>query len=74
MRLCKHLRIQWLISALIVVSCSICLRAQTSPSAAGTAQPAVERDGQRDFDFELGTWTIHLKAPCAPLDGLKQLG
>jgi hypothetical protein len=28
-----------------------------------------ERDGQRDFDFEMGTWNIHLKRLLHPLAG-----
>jgi hypothetical protein len=38
-----------------------------------TSQPAksasAERDGQHDFDFELGTWKIHLKRRLNPLTG-----
>jgi hypothetical protein len=30
---------------------------------------ATERDGQHDFDFELGTWNIHLKRLLHPLTG-----
>lgn len=34
------------------------------------AQPAAEKhDGQRDFDFELGSWKIHLKRLKNPLSG-----
>jgi hypothetical protein len=33
--------------------------------------PPAERDGQRDFDFELGRWTIHLKKLLHPLTGSK---
>jgi hypothetical protein len=45
--------------------------AQTAPSAAAPVpqQPAAARDGQRDFDFELGTWKIHLKRLLHPLSG-----
>lgn len=35
--------------------------------AATAAQPM--RDGQHDFDFELGTWKIHLKKLMHPLTG-----
>jgi hypothetical protein len=36
----------------------------------GAAKPAVERrDGQHDFDFELGSWKIHLKKLNRPLTG-----
>src|SRR5580692_1327609 len=29
----------------------------------------VERDGQHDFDFEVGTWKIHLRRLLHPLSG-----
>ena len=42
--------------------------AQANPAAATPA--AIERhDGQRDFDFEIGTWKIHLKRLTHPLTG-----
>ena len=33
------------------------------------AQIPLERDGQHDFDFELGSWKIHLKRLMHPLTG-----
>jgi hypothetical protein len=44
---------------------------QTDSSAAKSGQPgtAEKRDGQHDFDFELGTWKIHLKRRLHPLTG-----
>jgi hypothetical protein len=32
-------------------------------------QATPQRDGQHDFDFELGTWKIHLKKLMHPLTG-----
>jgi len=46
------------------------LAAQTTSGTAGTA-PVVggKHDGQHDFDFELGSWKIHLKRRLHPLAG-----
>ncbi len=44
--------------------------AQTEAAAAnGAPQATTERDGQHDFDFELGSWKIHLKRRLHPLTG-----
>lgn len=43
-----------------------------STSGASRAEPpkaAKERDGQHDFDFEIGTWKTHLKRLQHPLTG-----
>jgi hypothetical protein len=42
--------------------------AQTTMAARAT-EPEQLRDGQHDFDFELGTWKIHLKRLLHPLTG-----
>jgi hypothetical protein len=36
---------------------------------ANSQQSAGERDGQNDFDFEIGTWKTHLKRLLNPLSG-----
>ncbi|HKY04013.1 MAG TPA: hypothetical protein VJQ56_03940 [Blastocatellia bacterium] len=45
--------------------------AQKKSEARGTSlqQNARERDGQHDFDFEIGTWRTHLKRLLKPLTG-----
>ncbi len=46
------------------------LSRQNSGAAKNGSQQAVaSRDGQHDFDFELGTWKIHLKRLVHPLAG-----
>jgi hypothetical protein len=45
--------------------------AQQNSGASTTSarQTLAERDGQHDFDFEIGTWKIHLKKLLHPLTG-----
>ena len=47
------------------------LGAQTAPTtpAKKATTAASERDGQHDFDFELGSWEIHLQKRLRPLTG-----
>lgn len=61
-----------------VMACSLALlllpvlglTQQNSDAAqSGGQQAAGQRDGQHDFDFELGTWKIHLKKLMHPLTG-----
>ncbi len=45
--------------------------AQKKPDASGTSlqQTPAGRDGQHDFDFEIGTWKTHLRRLLNPLTG-----
>jgi hypothetical protein len=43
--------------------------APAAPDAAANKGTAMERDGQRDFDFEIGTWKTKLKRLPRPLSG-----
>jgi len=44
--------------------------ASRNPEGSSTSvQPAAERDGQHDFDFEIGTWKTHLRRLLHPLTG-----
>jgi hypothetical protein len=48
------------------------LSRQNSGAQSGTsAQAAALRDGQRDFDFEIGTWKTHVSRLVHPLSGSK---
>jgi hypothetical protein len=56
--------------------CAVALFVQTISASAQQANPASDqnavptyRDGQRDFDFEIGSWKIHLKRRLNPLTG-----
>ncbi len=41
----------------------------SATSKTGVPHSSLERDGQHDFDFELGSWKIHLKRLLHPLTG-----
>jgi hypothetical protein len=55
--------------AVSVAGLVVCNSPTTVRADATTAQTAPERDGQHDFDFEAGTWKIHLKRLVHPLAG-----
>jgi hypothetical protein len=43
--------------------------AQKQPAPAEASPQLTRRDGQHDFDFEIGTWKTHLKRLLKPLTG-----
>ena len=59
MKIIEHLRIYLLLLSFIFVLQPINLAAQSSDA----------KDGQRDFDFQLGTWKTHVKRLRKPLSG-----
>src|ERR1700689_955690 len=70
-RICFALCAIFSLCALASLLPSATTLAQTAP--AGSAPPAPQapssRDGQHDFDFEIGTWKVHLKKLQHPLTG-----
>lgn len=49
--------------------CALPAFPQTAPTANGAPQAATARDGQHDFDFNLGTWKTHIRRLVHPLTG-----
>ena len=67
----KHVRTYLLVCSLVVVLLPLHGLAQQNSDASGSSlQPtSTERDGQHDFDFEIGTWKTHLSRRLHPLTG-----
>src|SRR5213083_1867004 len=52
------------------VNLLVCGLIATLHAPSGLGQPAPsQRDGQHDFDFEIGTWKTHLSRRLHPLTG-----
>jgi hypothetical protein len=63
---------QRLLMVMIVATCSLSpAPAQTDsvPGPAGQQAKTAPRDGQHDFDFEIGTWKTHVRRLVHPLTG-----
>jgi len=71
MKTLRHARTGFLVIALVVLMQPALALAQSAKSAAKAApqDTAATRDGQHDFDFEIGTWKTHLKRRLHPLTG-----
>ena len=67
----KPARICLLVCCVVVVMGRFHARAQQDSDASktGRQQTHTERDGQHDFDFEIGTWKTHLRRLVHPLTG-----
>jgi hypothetical protein len=67
----KHVRTFLLVYSVVVVMGILQAHAQQNSdrSKAGRQQTLTERDGQHDFDFEIGTWKTHLRRLVHPLTG-----
>ena len=69
MQVWQRVQRYFLLSALIFVVYAAGAVAQTDSGVAKAQTTAEKRDGQRDFDFELGSWKIHLKRLQQRLSG-----
>jgi hypothetical protein len=60
-----------LVAAFIIGAQATPVAAQQNPNAPGTSprQFTTQRDGQHDFDFEIGTWKTRLSRRLRPLTG-----
>ncbi len=66
----KHLLTLILLLTLVALPSFAALAQSTSkPPTPGVQQAPKDRDGSRDFDFEIGTWKTHLKRLLNPLSG-----
>lgn len=62
----RHSRLWVPLLAALIPAMAISQATNTAPAAGGTAAP---RDGQHDFDWEIGTWKTQLKRRLHPLTG-----
>lgn len=62
---------RFLLAGLLISSWAVSGAAQNKSDAAGTPgkETATPHDGQHDFDFEFGSWKVHLKRLLQPLTG-----
>jgi hypothetical protein len=72
MKTLEHIRTSLLLCSLLAAaSQTLPALAQPTSDAPGTEPQRIagKRDGQRDFDFEIGTWKTHLSRLVNPLTG-----
>ncbi len=67
----KYIRTFFMMCSLVVILHSVQgFARQNSHASSKSLEPTpAERDGQHDFDFEIGTWKTHLKRLVHPLTG-----
>src|SRR5215217_1615160 len=67
MNACQHRRALLLFGGLGLAAPTARAIAQSKGAAVTAPAPPGARDGQHDFDFEIGTWKTHLKRLLRPL-------
>lgn len=65
----KHVRIYLTVCSLILILQPLQGFAEENPHDRRTGPAGARRDGQHDFDFEIGTWKTHLRRLLHPLTG-----
>ena len=67
----KHIQTYLIVCSLVVISqpCQGLAQQNSASAKASVQHTPTERDGQHDFDFEMGTWKTHLKRLLHPLTG-----
>lgn len=68
MHLFRRVELYFLLFVLVCRWCAIPARSQTTASVA-THSADTLRDGQHDFDFDFGTWKLHISRLEKPLTG-----
>jgi hypothetical protein len=67
MAVLKYVRLYLLLACLAPLCQPLCAPAQTSNTSSERQEPA--RDGQHDFDWDIGTWKIQVRRLQHPLTG-----
>jgi hypothetical protein len=65
----KHIRAYLLACSLVVLLQPVQGLARQNSGPSRTQRAPTDRDGQHDFDFEIGTWKTHLSRRLHPLTG-----
>jgi hypothetical protein len=65
----KHIRTYFLLCSAVAVLQPLHGLARQTAGTSTAIQPAIEKDGQHDFDFEIGTWKSHGSRRLHPLTG-----
>jgi hypothetical protein len=64
----KHLRTHFL-TVVILLPVQVFAQSNSDATSTGLQQAFKERDGQHDFDFNIGTWKTHVSRLVLPLTG-----